>query len=752
MIMESVENLLKSMELSWSEPAVGSRESIPLGNGELGINVWVDAAGVIHILLARGDCWSGNGQLMKAGYVRFTLESGGGRLDRLLEHRLSFYEGTQTVLLGGPAQAAVTLWVDADAPLLHLEARSEDPLALRCEAVLLRPEPRGFRGREIHAVTGLEKETPPPVIEADAFLDGSQGCIGWYHRNTRSIWQRNLEAQGLQDWAEQGADPLLGRMFGGMVAVAPQPANVGPLPPNGIGVPLQSAGITPDAAGIELPPCRAIHSASAKQVHACVAVHTQPPGGSVEDWEAAAAGLLWQGLGISTEENAAEALHEPTLPAERAAASLGRTRRWWKNFWEESTFFCTGSPEADALCRGYHYQKFLLAAAGRGRFPIKFNGSLFTADWEFEEEPFGPDYRRWGGGYWFQNTRLIYWALLPLGCPEMLEPFFRMYADSIPLACFRNRTHFGHPGMTILETQHFWGTYLNNNYGYEREGLAPGVPENRYIRYYFQGGLELVMLGLDCWRFYPEHGFLDKWVLPLAVEILAYYTHHYPRTVSGRLRIYPASALETYQDALNPLPEIAGLQAVLDRLLRWELAPDPETAAAWRELREALPPIPGNEQTLLPAGEVYEEAKNMENPELYSIFPYRIHRVGRPDFDRALHAYEHRAFKRELGWHQDPVQAAMLGLAEEAFQGALRCLGTPYEKARFPGFWGPNYDWIPDQDQGSVGMMTVHHMLMQYDDDEVRLFPAWPDGLPCRFRLRGPGGEVVEGAREAAKG
>ena len=38
----------------------------------------------------------------------------------------------------------------------------------------------------------------------------------------------------------------------------------------------------------------------------------------------------------------------------------------------------------------------------------------------------------WGGQYWFQNTRAMYWPRLMAGDFDMMQPLFRMYADILP--------------------------------------------------------------------------------------------------------------------------------------------------------------------------------------------------------------------------------------------------------------------------------------------------------------------------------
>ena len=93
--------------------------------------------------------------------------------------------------------------------------------------------------------------------------------------------------------------------------------------------------------------------------------------------------------------------------------------------------------------------------------------------------------------------------------------------------------------------------------------------------------------------------------------------------------------METWQDATNPLPVVAGLRYVTARLLSdvpAELAG--ETRAQCQRLRELLPDVPvqtsDGPARLLPA-QRFERLANSENPELYAVFPYRLYGLGRPD-------------------------------------------------------------------------------------------------------------------------
>jgi hypothetical protein len=87
----------------------------------------------------------------------------------------------------------------------------------------------------------------------------------------------------------------------------------------------------------------------------------------------------------------------------------------------------------------------------------------------------------------------------------------------------------------------------------------------------------------------------------------------------------------------------------------------------------------------------------------------------------------------------------MLGLANTARNLVTQGFLTTDVGSRFIGFYGPNYDWIPDQDQPSVATIALQRMLLQVDGEHVELFPAWPSDWDVEFRLFGPAGAILMG-------
>ncbi len=122
-------------------------------------------------------------------------------------------------------------------------------------------------------------------------------------------------------------------------------------------------------------------------------------------------------------------------------------------------------------------------------------------------------------------------------------------------------------------------------------------------------------------------------------------------------------------------------------------------------------------------------------PELYPVFPYELYGVARGGLELARDTYALRRHSGNSGWRQDEIWAAHLGLAEEAAKLLSRRFATKDPGSRFPAFWGPNYDWIPDQDHGCAGMIALQRMLLQEANGKMLLFPAWPKDWNVDFKL-----------------
>ena len=405
--------------------------------------------------------------------------------------------------------------------------------------------------------------------------------------------------------------------------------------------------------------------------------------------------------------------------------------------------------EAAYVSQMYHLQRFVTACAGRGRYPIKFNGSIFTVP--LPDGKSDPDYRRWGPGYWWQNTRLPYYAMTAAGDYDLLQPLFRMYADDLLDLCkYRTQKYCGHAGAFYPECIMFWGAIFSETYGWTPwEQRQDKLQESGWHKWEWVGGLELCWLMLDYYEHTQDQAFLEHTVLPFAREILTFFDQHYATDAQGKLVMHPSQALETWWECTNPMPEVAGCLAVTERLLAL-----PSSAAAagdresWQRLRDKLPPLPRREvegQLALAPAEKFARKSNIENPELYAVFPFRLVALGRPDVDQGVAALNHRWDRGHSGWRQDDLFMAYLGLTDDVRKAIVSRARRHDRDSRFPAFWGPNYDWTPDQCHGGVLCATLQSMLLQTDGKQILVLPAWPRDWDVDFKLHAPQQTVLEG-------
>lgn len=694
--------------VTWDSPSEGPSGSMPLGNGAHGISLWVEPNGDICFYVSGSGAWSGSARLLKLGRVCLRLDpvplAGNTDFRQVLDTR----RGVAEIVFGeGDSEVRVEIWVDANYPAVRVHLRSAAPRRMHAAAETWRTAPRELLPDERVSAYGLAESGKPIVEEADTLAENGGAAIVLYHRNEQSIWADTLRHQGMEGWLAQGRDPLLHRTFG---------------------MRLSGPGFVSRPGGI-------LENEQTQECLLNVHLHTAQTD-TADAWVRAVEDLAM----------------EDTRPYDQA---LKEHTDWWNAFQDRSWIRLEGD-DVGHINAGYSLQRYMTACAGRGECPIKFNGSLFTVDAEEKGQHFDADYRRWGGPYWFQNTRLVYWPMLAAGDTEMMLPLFNMYRDMLPFAEARTQAYFGHGGAFFPETLYFWGTYADDNYGYARTGLPVGVTENRYIRYYYDGALELIMLMLSCHAYTGQDAFLNGYVLPLADPVLRFYFEHYEEDSHGILRVYPSQALETYQDAANPMPVVAGLRSVLEGLLALpETATRKDQRLQWETWLNAVPVLPTREENgqvlLAAAGEILEKPANVENPELYAVFPYRRFGAGKPDLDLARRTFAARRIKGNTGWNQDETQAALLGLTEEARRGLDDRLRRKHEGSRFPAFWGPNYDWIPDQDHGGNAMMALQTMLLQADGNQLYLFPAWPKDWDVSFKLHAPGNTIVKGVYRDGK-
>jgi hypothetical protein len=706
-------------DVTWTTPGHDENDSMPIGNGDLAANLWTEPDGDLLLLVSKADAWTELNKLVKLGRVRLQLTPNPFRDSSRFTQSLHLEDATVEIRSG---DNVMRVWVDANHPVLHVAAVLERPTVMRATLELwrTRTHPYDAPSQDKGGLFGLGRHPIPLDFTADTVLEARPGQLAWLHFNESSLFPIVLREQHLESLASRYPDPLLHRAFGA--------ALTGPM--------LESEGE------------RVVRtSRPAREVRLDLIALTTTQTESRAAWSAQLAVLLEKESHRDFRQ--ARAAHE----------------QWWREFWDRGWIRVGGTQAAEKVSRGFTIQRYMMATSSRGAFPTKYNGGLFTvghdmqAGVESTPENHNPDFRAWGGSYWNQNNRLLYWPLIATGDFDLLQPWFDLYLQALPLARDRTQTYFHHEGAAFIETIDFWGLPNLNDFGWDNPTTEVA---SRWMRYHTQGGLEVLAQMLDTYDITQDEHFARSSVVPFGDAVTIYYAQHWKTDAAGRIRMAPSQSLETYQlDAINPTPDIAGLKYVLPRLLHLPHTLTTQTQRRrWRETLERLPPIATGRTSngkvppsgrgdargmlvILPA-ETYGETKNEENPELYAVFPYRLYGLRKPSLTLARATFAARLFPQDTCWGQDGVHAAMLGLTDVAQQAAVHEL-TNYGEQRFQWFWKAAHDWIPDLDNGGAGMLTLESMLMQVDGRRIRLLPAWPREWTADFKLHAPYRTTVSG-------
>jgi hypothetical protein len=348
--------------------------------------------------------------------------------------------------------------------------------------------------------------------------------------------------------------------------------------------------------------------------------------------------------------------------------------------------------------------------------------------------------------------------MLKNGDFDMMKPQFDFYLRSLRNAELRSEVYWNHKGACFTEQIENFGLPNPAEYGYKRpENFDKGVQYNAWLEYEWDTVLEFCFMILGS----EEYTGTDiKEYIPLVESCVTFFNEHYQYLAkqrgikafdgNGNLVLFPGSGAETFKMAYNSTSTIAALKTVIAALIELD---DKYINAAEKKhfdtILHRLPPINFSEfaghETIAPA-KTWERINNVESTQLYPVFPWGVYGIGKPDIEVAINTYKYDTnvvkFRSFLGWKQDNIFAARLGLTEDAAKFTVMKLKD--SGRRFPAFWGPGFDWAPDHNQGGSGMVGLQEMLLQTFDKKIYLFPAWPKMWDVHFKLHAPYQTTVE--------
>ena len=686
----------KPKDYVWTTQSQNSSGSMPCGGHDVGMNVWVEN-GDILFYVSKSGMLDENNTLLKAGRFRLNIK-GQPFSGTDFEQRLCLDDGA--IYIKGKG-ISIRLWADVYQPKVFVEMNATHKADATLSYESWRYKDRPVTKAECQQ--GSYKWNIPAdcTTFADSIKAAKSSIDFWHTNRSYTVFDYTVSREGLDAIKDELYNPIGGKTFGGSITMP----------------------------GFKF-------TGTSTGTYAST---------DYKAWHYSATGIRQATVSIDlyTGETASTALS--------AKKSKAQSTKWWHRFWQRS--FITAEGEGAAMARNYELFRYMLGCNAYGEYPTKFNGSLFTFDPVYADPkcPFTPDFRKWGGGTMTaQNQRLVYWPMLKSGDTDMMKAQFDTYLRMLPNATRRTKFYWNHDGASFSEQIENCGLPNPTEYGKHKPGDDPGMDRNAWLEYQWDTALEFCSMIMQAHKY---SGMDIAEYEPLIRQTLIFFDEHYqyvakklgvkPLNADGKLMLYPSSGCETYKMAYNPSSVIAALKTVAEQWIEYK-------GDSLNNILSRIPPIPLRTiegDTCIAPAIVWARIQNIETPQLYPVFPWRVYGMGRENLHIAQNTYLKDPHAVEMhstkGWKQDNIWAACLGLTDEAFKlNREKLADGPY---RFPAFWDPGYDWAPDCNKGGASMIGLQEMLLQEKPDGgLLLFPAWPKNINAKFRLKATGGRTVE--------
>ena len=706
----------------WDSPSKDAAGQMPIGNGDIAAGVYAIEDGNLYLLLAKNDAYTYSGDIFKTGRVRLSLSPNPFAKGKSFKQTLDLKTGSILIEADG---VNLRVWADANRPIYHVQIDSPNSITVSAAPDLWeRFDTCAFNNFD---VTGPDAQQTPSKPTQDVRLERKGNILWYYSVGDHSVYADDLKYYQVEEMAAKFPDPYRHNTFGNLI----ESENLD----------LNNGSLTGKAKRFDI------------RIHALT---KQTP--DITNW-------------INT--------------IEQQAATQSSVKKdwkdhcsWWSKFWDRSWIVVSdntippdqreklnGDPKSNQrtdkdggaiVSQSYNVFRYLMACQSRGKVQTKFNGGLFTQPLRFSkntgrlhktEQPNGTwlsheDDRDWGRRFTYQNQRLLYWPMLMSGDYEMMKPFFDYYWNLLPMRKAITKAWFGHDGAYYRENIEPTGG--ERDCGRTGKPLKVKAGENTgqgyYHSFYFTCGLETVTMMIDYVKHTGDTHYCDTVLVPFAKEVLLFFDKHYQRDADGKIRLDPAMVLETWWVAVNPAPDIAGLQYCLDELLTIK-AGSANDQANWRRFRNEIPPIFLREidgrKAIAPAKE-WKLKKNSENGTLYPVFPFRCFGLGNGNADLVEWTIKHRVSKNAFNykcWTQDQIHWAYAGNAKEAKEGLIHRFRHASTQCRFPLYGSAGPDSCPDFDHFGAGSTALQRMLVQESGNKILLLPAWPADWDADFKL-----------------
>ena len=454
-------------------------------------------------------------------------------------------------------------------------------------------------------------------------------------------------------------------------------------------------------------------------------------------------------------------------------------QKWWKDYWSQSFV----NLENDYIENIYYFRRYLMGSSSRGKFPVMFNGGLWT--WNH-------DVRNWVTPHHW-NTQQQYWGLCAQNDCELMLPYLNTYFKLMPQAEEHAKKRGAENAILWGEPHDFFGSMTF----WDRADMLNN----------FTPASQMAGLFWEYYQYTGDKNFLAQKAYPFMKKAAEFYMQKLQwDSLKNQYFIFPSQAYESPRSnqLKNPVTDRNMIIANFSNCINAAkiLNADPSKIKQWQFVIEHMWQLPY--RTVPNLGEVIELAWYPND----SIFPKMndhgrwlnamsqntslVFPAGVIGIDQ-VSTREYKAVSNIVSHHSptanaispEPIVAARLGMGNDVLrmmQNGIRrlqhfpqglfynidhwynlslymdSLKTPDitvqrdyiydERAHYPNKL-PAKPFIQcGLEPLSIYGAAVNEMLLQSNEGKIRIFPAIPNGWATSFRLLARGAFMVSSERQ----
>jgi len=421
----------------------------------------------------------------------------------------------------------------------------------------------------------------------------------------------------------------------------------------------------------------------------------------------------------------------------QAKAALGQTATagyattsaayaaFWHGFWGKSFVqYSNTAGDADYLENVYYLATYMIAAGAFGNYPFHFINGVERAT---------GDKTKWSNGYWYWNQRDVYNSFLASNHPDVLNVFNNMYSRNFDALKAFTMSRFGIDGLWVPETMG-WNGNADGNSDYTNNIFSTGTEaaRNMFAQATYTG----------------DAAYLKNTAYPFMREVAKFYVKKFTKDAgSGKYVMTSSNSHETYWGVRNAVTDLAAVRSLFPAVISTSqsLGLDADLRTQWQDLLANLVAYPTDGKSYLPYEGTGATVHNGENVASELIWPYDVTGIDAPDYAMAVSTWKARPSPYGNVWANDAIQAARLGLGDEANMG-MKTMLQRYQS--YPNGMTNNTNGVFEY--LGVHLIVMNESLLQSYNDRIRVFPALPADatLVARFTLAARGGFLVTSERE----